>query len=42
MAKLLGHVNLIGRSEFCLNSMSWQKPWSGKSTEKQPQLNNIC
>lgn len=25
MAKLLGHVNLIGRSEFCLSSTSCQK-----------------
>lgn len=31
MAKLLGHVNLIGRSEFCLNSMSCQKPWSARA-----------
>lgn len=35
MAKLLGHVNLIGRSELYLNSMSCQKPWSDKNTEKQ-------
>lgn len=34
MAKLLGHVNLIGRSELYLNSMTGQKPWSDKNKEK--------
>lgn len=41
MAKLLAHVNLIGRSELYLNSMTGWEPQSDKKKETAIAT-NIC